>query len=718
MSLPREPATAVAASAPPVSVAQEALWYTSLLDPNRLSYNETVSIRKTGPLDLEALREAFTEIVRRHAAWRTAFDLVDGEPAQVIAPPSPIDLPLIDLSELSAEEAERQAVRVAAEASRAPYDLRRGPLVRPRLVRMSPSEHRLYLGLHHIIFDGVSVYRVVLPELIELYAAFAADQPSPLPEPEAGYADYARWEQEWITGPRAARRLRYWQEHLADYTPVALPTDRPRPAQQRYRGGVAGVSVPAELVARLHTVGQAAGTTLFGVLGAAWAVLLGRYSGQDDVVFATPADLRQRPEFEKVVGYCLTPLVVRVDLSGNPPFSELLSRVRNEMLDALDNAVPFERVVREISPASGGGANPVYQSMIVLEPAMVAPDPNWSARFIETEIGRAVDATKLDLELQIDELPDGSIAGRLIYDRDLFEAATAERLADRWTRILAAIAADPGVTVSGLAGATPAEERRQSVEWNATATDRPAVTVADLVGDRAADYPDLEESLTTTEPFTALTTPSGKTVEISQRAASNVVTSVASELGLGPADVVLSLPERVRRNPLVALWAPLAAGARVVFAKEEDAANGARISELVRAEGVTLLHAAPDDWRALVDSGLRAARSLNALSSGAALSEELADEILARCRTLWNAYGTAETAGCATIGRIERPAPVVVGRPIANTRIYVVDPDGRAAPIGAIGDVLVAGEGLADEQPLRTGDRGRWLADGILQITT
>jgi non-ribosomal peptide synthetase component F len=199
---------------------------------------------------------------------------------------------------------------------------------------------------------------------------------------------------------------------------------------------------------------------------------------------------------------------------------------------------------------------------------------------------------------------------------------------------------------------------------------------------------------------------------------------------------VLSLPERVDRAPLLALWAPLIAGARVVIPEADDAVNGAEISRLIKGEEVTLLHASPEGWRALIGSGQRAGRSLRAHSSGGALSQESADEILARCRVLWNSYGTAETAGCATLGRIEPPSLIVVGRPIANTRVYVVDADGRPVPIGAVGELLIAGDGVATEyvnRPecneatfveapqedgpvFRSGDRGRWLSEGVLQV--
>jgi non-ribosomal peptide synthetase component F len=190
--------------------------------------------------------------------------------------------------------------------------------------------------------------------------------------------------------------------------------------------------------------------------------------------------------------------------------------------------------------------------------------------------------------------------------------------------------------------------------------------------------------------------------------------------------------------PLVALWAPLVAGAKVIIPEAEDASDGARVNQLVKAEGVTLLHASPEGWQELIDSGLRSGRSLRALSSGGALSEELAEEILARCRVLWNVYGSAETAGCATLGRIEPPSPVGIGRPISNMRIYVVDEGGGPVPIGAVGELLIAGDGVAtgyvnqpelndaafveappeDGRVFRSGDSGRWLAEGVLQLVT
>ncbi|MGH8994935.1 MAG: non-ribosomal peptide synthetase [Acidimicrobiales bacterium] len=477
--------------AAPISVAQEAMWYLSLLYPDQISYNESISIRKDGPLDLDALRRAFNEIVRRHEAWRTRYDVVGGRPIQIIEAPPCFELPVLDLSRLDPADAERHAVRVITEVARVPYDLRRGPLMRPRLLRFPGAQHRLYLPMHHLIFDGVSVYRVVLPELVELYDAYTKGEESPLPNSETTYKEYARWEQEWMESARVARRMNYWRDRLSDAPRMALPLDRRRPATPRFRGALVPLEIPGATTRALREIGQPIGATLFQVLATAWAVLLGWCSGQEDVVFSTAADLRQRPEFEAVVGCSLTPLVLRVDLSGDPSFSELVVRVRNELLDGLDNVVPFERIVRELGPDTAAGANPVYDTMIVLEPPVISPDPAWSVHQIESAIGQAVGNAKLDLELGLDERPSGEIEGRLIYDSDLFEAETASRFVDQWLGVLRAVAADPSLRVSGLMVPRRNDVRRLG-EWNETTTvGRPALLqeLIEAQADRTPDAP-------------------------------------------------------------------------------------------------------------------------------------------------------------------------------------------------------------------------------------
>jgi non-ribosomal peptide synthetase component F len=844
---------------PPISVAQEAMWIAGQLAPNQISYNETISIRKDGPCNLDALRAAFGALVRRHAAWRSTFEVVAGQPVQVLHAPPNFELAVLDLSHLEFEEAERRAVTLVAEMSKVPYDLRRGPLLRPRLVKLSDEHHRLYLAMHHLIFDGVSVYRVVLPELVALYDAFDEGRPSPLTEPVTTYADYARWEQEWIDSPRALRRLEHWRTRLFGAPPLSLPVDFGRSATPRLRSALVPLVIPEDTVSGLTEIGQSVGATLFQVLASTWALLLGRYSGSDDVVFATAADLRQRPEFESVVGCSLTPLVVRVGLEGDPSFADLIVRVRNELLDGLDNLVPFERLVRELSVESEPGANPIYQTMIVLEPPMVAPDPAWSVHQMESEIGDAVGNAKLDLELGLDERPEGMIDGRLIYDRDLFTHSSATRMVGHWLALLDEVVADPARRAAKLLGPGSADDRTLA-EWNATVLTRLPIQVEDLVEAQAArdaDAPAVTAGgqvltygelcqradqtarrlraaglgpgavialcsapsaelvisilgvlkagasyllldpgcssdeldfmvadsgaaavyadptlaarltgqstpiLTLAEPGNGSGSASGATspegsdgicciqygrtgdtrprrVPMSHAAVVNLATALAAEVGLGDADKVLIHPDSLFRSSAFDLWGPLSVGATLVIASGSTLDDGAALSRVITAERVSFLHATPERWRALVDTGLKASRGLVALSGGGDLDQELADAIVGRARVLFNAYGTAETTLYATLARVERDRPVTIGRPIANTRAHVLDHRHQPVPIGVVGELAIAGQTVAwwcdnagrrsarafvDEpggsnKAYLTGRKARWRGDGQLELVT
>ena len=432
--------------AAPLSVVQEAIWYTSRLHPRRLTYNETIPIRKRGPLDAEVLREALRELIRRHESLRTHLRVVGGKPVQVVGEVPEFDLPVIDLAHLPPEEAEATALARVAEVARARYDLRKDALVRPLLFRF-PREHRLYLAVHHIAFDGVSLVRVLMPELITLYEAFSEGRPSPLADPPLRYADYARWEQQWIASPKAERRLDYWVDRLQRSPELAIPLDHDRPEEPTLGGGAAPLSLPPDQVERLRAMATGEDATLFQLLAAGWSLLLSHHGSQEEAVFATTADLRQRSELQALVGCCLTPLVLEVDVADDLPFSELIRRTRDELLDGLDRLVPFERVVRRLPPSEAGGGNPVYSTMIVLEPASAGPEPVWSLHPIEPELIDAVGSFKLDLELQLHEQADGGLLGQLIYDRDLFEASTAAGFVDDLLAIWAAVAADPAIGV-------------------------------------------------------------------------------------------------------------------------------------------------------------------------------------------------------------------------------------------------------------------------------
>lgn len=474
----------------PLSVTQEQLWYFSRLSPDSPVYNEVATICKTGPLDVAALRAALSEVVRRHEIWRSSFPNTSDGPVQVVHQATAIDVPLVDFSHLSAGEAERQAVQVIAAKARPAYDVEHGPLLRPTLIRFSPGDHRLYLAMHHLIFDGVTVSRTILSELIALYGAFVKGMPL-LPDPPLQYADYTHWERGWLASSRVARRVAWWRQHLAGAPPLNLLLDRQRPPMQRFAGSMEPVTISATLADKLRAFSRETGSTLFQTIASSFGLLLHRYSGQDDIVFGTASDLRQRPELESLVGYCLTPLVLRCDFSGDPSFRELVQRMGRELIDGLDHAVPFQWLVRELQPVRDARTNPYFQSMLVLEPQIASPDPEWSVHYMDTALGSSVGNAKFDFELEFDERTDGHLVGRLTYNVDIFDAATIRRMIDHWGRLLEGALSDPSRPVGELQLLSPQEWQQQIFDWNATAVEYPdTACVHDLITAKAEQVPD------------------------------------------------------------------------------------------------------------------------------------------------------------------------------------------------------------------------------------
>jgi amino acid adenylation domain-containing protein len=489
----RDPQTQLVARAQegpaPLAVVQEHLWHSSRLAPENPVYNEVIVIHKDGPFDAGALRAAFTELIRRHHIWRSSYSVVDGEPMQITHPAGPVELPVLDLSWAGRGEAELEAGRLAAEQTRRPFDMANGPLLRPLLVRIAADHHRLYLALHHMIFDGFSVYRVVLPELVALYDDAVAGRRPSLPEPAIQYEDYAAWSRRASQGDGLKRRLEYWHRRLDGAPALELPLDRPRPSRRAFRGAMERIRIPSSVADGLRAVSRDTGGTLFQTMAAALAVLLQRYSGQDDVVFGTTVDQRVRPELEAMVGYCLTPLVLRADLGDDPPFTELLRNTRRDLLDGIDNTVPFDALVRELRPPRHPGANPIFQVTLMLEPPMAFTDPSWGLDLIDASLGNAVGHAKFDLSIELDERPDGGIHGRLIYDRDLFDEATAKGMVEHWDALLRGIVADPARPVSELPVFTDADAQRIAL-WNATSAVVPDDScVHDLVAAQARRTP-------------------------------------------------------------------------------------------------------------------------------------------------------------------------------------------------------------------------------------
>ena len=450
----------------PLTFAQQQVWLHAQLAPHHLPvYNEPFTVHRKGPLDVSALERAWTEIIRRHEAWRTTFTMVKGEPAQVVHPPFEINLPITDLRNLPQSERDAAALQLATEDARKPFDLAKLPLVRAHLVRLGDEEYRLFVNCHHLIFDGVAGYRVFLPELVSLYKAYASPGYSPLADLPFQYGDYAVWQRESLNPEAVKPRVEYWKRQLGGDLPMLqLPTDRPRPAAESFRGAMQRFTLSSELTESLRALSRQQDATLFMTLLAAFDTLLCRYSGQEDILVGSITAGRNDPGTEKLLGFFLNTMVLRTDLTGDPTFSELLDRVRTTTVEALSNGdVPLDQVLREIHPQRDLSRNPLFRVLLSLEPSRAEIEPGWDFTPIDVETGTA----KFDLCLVLDDRSDG-LSGRMIFGTDLFDAATISTIVECWRTLLEAVVADPGVRISQVAILPEIERQKLLVEFNQT----------------------------------------------------------------------------------------------------------------------------------------------------------------------------------------------------------------------------------------------------------
>ncbi len=461
-----------------LSYSQERLWFLAQLAPDSTAYNIAGALRFCGELSPARLARSLDEIVRRHAVLRSAYPLIAGRPSPVVLPARAVELPLIDLAPLG-EAAAATGRALGSAFGRRPFDLATGPLLRAALLRLGPEQHLLVLALHHIVADGWSV-TVFLRELTALYAAPAPPgslhAPGPLPELPIQYFDFARWQRQRLTDEALAPQLAYWRQALAGpLSQLALPADRPRPPVPDFAGAYVRELVPAAVTAQLHREVLAGGATLFMVLLAAFDVLLGRYTGQLDLVVGTPIANRNRLDVEGLIGCFVNTLALRADLAGRPSFRDLLLQVRQTCLAAYANQdLPFEKLVEALAPQRDLGTTPLFQVMLVLQSATIAarqrPTPH-----LEIELGE-LDATAAKFELTLDarEGPQGLVLA-FEYRTGLFDAATVKRLAGHFQSLLAAVGAGAhrGLDVAALPLLGEGERQQLLREWNDTAAVHP-----------------------------------------------------------------------------------------------------------------------------------------------------------------------------------------------------------------------------------------------------
>ncbi|MGZ3146156.1 amino acid adenylation domain-containing protein [Lentzea chajnantorensis] len=822
---------------------QNRIWFLDRLDPTGVAYTFTVTYRIEGPVDAPALATALETVWRRHPGLRATFEEIGGVPVQFIDPESAPVLRSADLLGADAEEVDRE-LRAALIA---PFDLARGPLARSVLVRTGEREHVWGLTLHHLVADGWTTGLVVREVSEILNGESGAD---------AGldYTDYAEWERTHADSPASAGNLDHWVGALSGSTPLELPQDHPRPPRRGHVGARVDFVLRPELTTGLTELGREEAATRFATLLAVYLVLLWHSTEREDISIGTPCANRLDPGFERTAGCFVSTLVLRVGLSAELSFRELVRRTAAVCADAWDHQnYSYEKLVSEVAGSRDLSRSPLFQAFFAFQDAFHPLRlPGATAELRPFDTG----SVQFDLELHFHpDAGERGLLGSFYYDTALFERSTVEAMARRWQHLAALLVGSPDLPIGDVSLMTELE-RRNLRRRNSTASDHardttvdrlvaawaeadpervavrcdgrelgyaeldravsalacridaaggrgrrlgifldrsPDMVVAVLAAVRAGavfvplatDLPeermawiveDTGMSLAVTRSDLAARLPervrpllvdgspdatphrpldpptagspayvlhtSGSTgrpkgVEVRHDNLLNLLHAMAVKPGIRQDDVFLAVTSLSFDISLLELLLPLVTGAAVVVATAEEAADPARLAGLLDTSGATVMQATPSTWRMLFDSGWKGLSRLTALCGGEAMSRDLADQLLAGCREVWNLYGPTETTIWSARWKVDATDPVRIGEPIENTRFYVVNGRGLLVPPGVPGELCIAGEGVANgylnrpeeterrfadlagvadapERVYRTGDLVRESADGTL----
>jgi amino acid adenylation domain-containing protein len=530
----------------PLSFPQERLWFLQQLDPESASYHVPRVLRLRGPLPMGLLDGAFTALVERHEVLRTTFPAVAGRPVQRVHPPQPMRIPLVDLSALPAEARRTESERLLLQQSRRTFDLAAGSLMRLLLVRYDEDEHLLAMTEHHLVHDGWT-QAVLVRDLLAFCNALLTGTAPDLPVLPVQYADFAVWQRRWLRDEILGEQLAWWTRQLAGVPPVLeLPTDRPRPAVQRFHGELLSFDLSAEEAAAARRLARRSGATLFMTLLAAFEALLARATGQTDLVVGTGIANRRIREIEGMLGMVINTLVLRIGLEGDPSFRELLKRVRQTCLDAYAHQdLPFERLVEALRPERSLSHMPLFQVIFAF---MDAPMPELALPGLELEPVEVHNrSAKFDLNLTLVPLAEqragqgsaspaeAEINCLLEYDADLFDATTMERFAAHWRRLLARAAAEPATPLSELE--LLAEEERHQVlrEWSDTGHPAAGPSLPERILRHAAERPGATAVVSATGAVLSYGELDARSARLARRLRS---------LGVGPETRVAVLLER------------------------------------------------------------------------------------------------------------------------------------------------------------------------------
>ncbi|MBD2502164.1 non-ribosomal peptide synthetase [Anabaena azotica] len=842
----------------PLSFAQQRLWFLHHLSPDSHSYNALVSLRLNGSLNIAVLEQSLNELVRRHEVLRTTFPTVEGKPVQLIADPSTLILPVYDLQGLSTQEQTDRVRQIAESVASQAFDLAVGPLVQFILLQLSEQEYVLLLKIHHIIYDGWSL-SIFIRELSALYKAFLQGLPNPLPQLPIQYVDFAVWQRQWLTGEVLERQLTYWQEQLAGVSGVLeLPTDKPRPPVQSFRGGIECFQLDRDLTQRLLQLSQESDATLFMTLLAAFFVLLSRYTGQSDIVVGSPIANRNHHSVEQIMGFFANTLALRGNLSDNPTFAELLAQVRQTTLSAYAHQdLPFEMLVEKLQSERDLSRNPLVQVMFAFQNA---PEFSWNLPGVTIQdMPLPLEETvRFDLELNCQEV-GGSLEGIWSYSSDLFDAKTITRLAGHFQTLLQAIVANPKMKIGELPLLSPTEQHQILVEWNNTTkaypqdkcihelfaaqVERTPDAIAAVFAGQKLTYRELDEQanqlaqylqslgvkaevmvglcverclemmvgllailkaggvyvpidpaypqeriayilsdsqlsvvltqekfvaslpnyqgrvvcldaleqellgasdrpITDVTPenlayiiYTSGSTGKPKGVAIAHRGLCNLAAAFIKSFDVRPDSCVLQFASLSFDASISEIFMAICAGAKLYLGSPESMQPGPALLELLQQQKITHAILVPSAVAALPFAELPDLQSL--IVAGEACPASLVEK-WASGRRFFNAYGPTESTVCATFAQCQPGEQPLIGRPIDNTQIYILDAHLQPVPVGVPGELHIASVGLArgylnrpdltDEKFIfhtfsdelgcrlyKTGDQARYVSDGNIE---
>ena len=533
-----------------LSFSQQQVWLHGQIVGDIPLYNQSVTIYRTGSLDVPVLERCLQELIRRHEILRTTFDRVGDEPVQIVnpAPPS-FALKYIDLRAMTQPARQTEALKLASEDVSRALDVKSGPLFRALLVRMADDDHRLHLTLHHLIFDAVTIYGVFVPELETLYEAFSVGKASPLPEPTLQYADFACWQRQQVSADSWKQHLAYWQKQLEGELPVCRWPNGSRPPVDSHRGAVERFTLPSALVRKLRELSRQTGVTLYMTLMAGFVAVLQRYTAQNEIVLGTLTAGRNRSELNGIMGSFVNPLALRIATGDDLTFRGLQSRVREVVLNALSHdVIPFADVVQVARQGQDSSRHPLFQIALSQQPKVQHVASGWGLATEEVSNG----AAEMDFFMVIDDR-DETVSGPITYNRDLFDAVDIQRTIGHWQTLLQAAVEHPDGRIADLPVLTAAEQQ-QFAEWNRTDSEYPReFCVHELVEAQVERSPNANA---VEHAGVALTY-----TELNERA--NQLAHFLTKRGVGPESKVGICLKRSIELP-VALLAVLKAGAACV----------------------------------------------------------------------------------------------------------------------------------------------------------